>query len=43
VEVTLLVFGDNPHRMNYARDITEDRQKDIDPEVLANPHLQEHP
>jgi hypothetical protein len=21
--------------MNYARDITEDRQKDIDPEVLA--------
>jgi hypothetical protein len=28
--------------MDNARDIAEDRQQDIDPEVLANPNLQEY-
>jgi hypothetical protein len=32
----------NPHRMDYARDIAKNRQKDIYPKVLTNPHLQEH-
>ena len=40
--VCLLVFRDDPHRMDYARNVAEDRQKDIDPEVLTDPHLQEH-
>ena len=38
----LLVFSDNPYRMDYARDIAKDCQQDIDPEVLANTNLQEH-
>jgi hypothetical protein len=29
--------------VDYARDIAEDRQEDVDPKVLADPHLQEHP
>ncbi len=29
--------------MNDAGDEAEDRQQDIDPEVLADPDLQEHP
>ena len=37
-----LVLNDNPYRMNYARDIAKDRQQDVDPELLANTHLQEH-
>ena len=37
-----LILGDNPYRMDYARDIAKDCQQDIDPEVLADPHLQEH-
>ena len=36
------VLSDHPHRMDYAGDVAEDRQQDIDPEVLGNPHLQEH-
>ncbi len=38
-----LVFGDNPHGMDDAGDEAEDRQQDIDPEVLPDPDLQEHP
>ena len=41
-ECPVSVFRDNPHRVNYARNIAEDRQKNINPEVLANPYLQEH-
>ena len=37
------VFRYNPNRMDYARDIAEDRQQDVDPKLLANPYLQEHP
>jgi hypothetical protein len=33
---------DRVHNTLYAGDITEDRQQDIDPEVLADPHLQEY-
>jgi hypothetical protein len=29
--------------VDYAGDVAEDRQKDVDPELLADPHLQEHP
>ena len=35
-EVTLLVFSDDPHRVDYARDVAEYRQEDIDPEVLTH-------
>ena len=28
--------------MDYPRDIAQDRQQDIDPEVFADPHLQEY-
>ena len=34
-----LVFRDNPNRVDYAGDEAEDSQQDVDPEVLANPHL----
>src|SRR5215203_3576948 len=37
------VFGDDPHRVDYAGHVAQDRQHDVDPEVLADPHLQEHP
>jgi hypothetical protein len=33
----------DPHRVYDARDVAEDRQKDVDPKVLGEPHLQEHP
>jgi hypothetical protein len=33
----------DPHRVDDAWDIAEDRQKDVYPELLANSHLQEHP
>jgi hypothetical protein len=29
--------------VDYARDEAEDRKDDVDPEVLADPHLQKHP
>jgi hypothetical protein len=37
------VLRDNPHCVNYTRDVTQNRQKDINPEVLTNPYLQEYP
>src|SRR5215207_4189987 len=37
------VFGDNPHGVDYARDVAEDRQQDVDPKLLADAYLQEHP
>jgi hypothetical protein len=37
------VLGDNPHRVNYTRDVAKNRQKDINPEVLTDPYLQEYP
>jgi hypothetical protein len=37
-----LVFRDDPHRMDYARDVPEDRQKNINPKLLSNPYLQKH-
>src|SRR5215217_6828661 len=36
------VFGDNPHGVDYARDVAEDRQQDVDPKLLADAYLQEH-
>lgn len=35
-------FGDDPHCMDYAGNVAEDRKQDIDPEVLGKSHLQEH-
>ena len=32
----------DPHRVNDARDVAEDRQKDVYPKVLGEAHLQEH-
>jgi hypothetical protein len=32
----------DPHRVNDAWDIAEDRQDDVYPKLLADPHLQEH-
>ena len=29
--------------MNYAGDVTEDGKQDVDPELLTDTHLQEHP
>jgi hypothetical protein len=28
--------------MDYARDVAEDRQENINPELLSNPYLQKH-
>jgi hypothetical protein len=36
------VPSDDPHGMDYAGNVAEDRQQDIDPEVLGKPYLQEH-
>src|SRR5215210_2894817 len=38
-----LVFRNDPHGMDYARDIAEDREQDVDPELFAYTHLQEDP
>ena len=43
VNVLVLVFGDDPNGVDQARDITEEGQKDVQPEVLGKSHLQEHP
>ncbi len=37
------VFPDDPDRMNNPRYVAEDGQQHVDPEVLPDPHLQEHP
>ena len=37
-----LVFDDHPYRMDYARDIAQDCQHNVDPKLHANTHLQEH-
>jgi hypothetical protein len=29
--------------MNYAGNVTEDGKQDVDPELLTDTHLQEHP
>jgi hypothetical protein len=28
--------------MDYARDVAEDRQKNVDPELRSDPYLQKH-
>ncbi len=38
-----LVLRDDPHGVDYAGDVAEDGQQDVDPEVFPDPHLQEHP
>ena len=30
------VFGDDPHRVDYAGHVAQDRQQDVDPELLAH-------
>ena len=30
------VLGDDPHRVDYAGHVAQDRQQDVDPEVLAD-------
>ena len=37
------VLNYDPHGMDDPRDIAEERQKNVNPEVLTEPHLQEHP
>ena len=34
-----LILRDDPNRMNYAGDVAKDGEQDIDPELLAYPHL----
>ena len=38
-----LILRYDPNRMDYAGDVSEDCQQDVDPELLSDPHLQEHP
>ena len=37
-----LFFNDHPDRMDDSRDITQQGQEDIDPEVQPDPHLQKN-
>ncbi len=37
------VLNYDPHGMDDPRDIAEERQKNVNPEVLTDPHLQKHP
>lgn len=36
------MFGDNPDRMHYSRDVTQQGQQNIQPERAAKPHLQKY-
>ena len=38
-----LILRDDPHSVDYAGDVAEDRQQDVDPKLLADAHLQEYP
>jgi hypothetical protein len=38
-----LVFRYDPYGVDYAWDVAEDCKQDVDPELLADAHLQEHP
>jgi hypothetical protein len=38
-----LILCDDPHCVDNTGDIAEDRQQDVDPELLADPYLQEYP
>jgi hypothetical protein len=40
---TRLVFRNDPDGVDYARDVSEDGKQDVDPKLLADPYLQEHP
>jgi hypothetical protein len=37
-----LVFRDDPHGMDYARYVTQDRKQNVDPKLLADAYLQEY-